>query len=130
MIRSTILALAAVAALATTPSIAASAGFAMTENWEQEARKYAQYAFSGLSGPTDAVSTGSIGATDPGYIPYLGGVGDPLGLRSPVYTDATETGSIGADENWRANVREFCEGEGKLLAERRYIGFCHHANDH
>jgi hypothetical protein len=132
MIRSTILALAAVAALATTPSLAASAVSTTTENLGNAARQHTQYAFGGLSGPigTDAAATGSIGVIEPGYIPYLGGVGDPLGLTSPVYTDATETGSIGADEPWRVNVREFCEGEGKELAERHHIGFCHLAYDH
>jgi hypothetical protein len=79
----------------------------------------------------------SLGATQvaraaPGdqYIPYLGGVGDPLGLTSSTRQDALETGGIGADvPGPRVDVRGFCEGEGKLLAERNYIGFCHLADD-
>src|SRR5687768_8062053 len=145
--RSILIAMAAVAALATAPSLAAS-----TLTWEQEARVYAPYAFGGV----DAVETGSF-ATDGGYVPYTGfgdplgltsstgidavetgsvttfgayvpytGLGDPLGLTSPVYTDATETGSIGAPAP-RVDVQGFCEGEGKELAERLYIGFCHFA---
>lgn len=52
------------------------------ENWEQEARKFSQYAYSGLPSGTDLISTGSIGDTDADYIPYLDGAGDPLGLTS------------------------------------------------
>jgi hypothetical protein len=75
------------------------------------------------------METGGIGEVDPGYFVDLGGFGDPLGLPSPVSTDATETGSIGEASSPRVDVRGFCEGEGKLLAERHYIGFCHLADD-
>jgi hypothetical protein len=70
-------------------------------------------------------------ASGDNYIPYLGGVGDPLGLTSSARPDAFETGGIGATDATgpRVDVRGFCEGEGKLLAERHYIGFCHLADD-
>jgi hypothetical protein len=218
MTRPILIAMAAVAALAAAPSLAASG-----LTWEQEARKYAPYAFgnpvalvtgsiqigadyipyvngigdpsgltspqgivddmetgsierfgdylpyvngagdpSGLtsSNPVDAVVTGSVevgadyipyvnGIGDPSgltsphdivddmetgsierfgdYLPYVNGVGDPSGLSSPQYADDTQTGSIGSAEP-RVDVEAFCEGEGKLLAERHYVGFCHLAD--
>ena len=76
MTRSILFAMAAVAALATTPSLAAS-----TLTWEQEARVYAPYAFGGV----DAVETGSF-AVD-AYLPYTG-FGDPL------VTGGTEEGGV------------------------------------
>ncbi len=184
MTRSILIAMAAVAALATSPSLGAS-----TLTWEQEARQYAPYAFgnpialttpasysvvftadyvpyvngigdpSGLtsSNPVDAVATGSIrigadyipyvnGIGDPSgltspqvivddvetgsiesfgdYLPYMNGVGDPSGLTSPHYTDDTVTGSVGVEQP-RVDLQAFCDGEGKELAERLYVGFCH-----
>jgi hypothetical protein len=89
-------------------ALAVSAGMAYAEpapsspatysdNWESEARQFAKYAFGGLPAPAglDLSSTGSIGPIDPDYIPYLGGVGDPLGLTSSSRLDSVETGEAG-----------------------------------
>jgi hypothetical protein len=83
---------------------------------------------SGLtsSNPADAIVTGGV-EVDAGYIPYVNGVRDPSGLTSRWNADETQTGSIGSAEP-RVDVEAFCEGEGKLLAERHYVGFCHLAD--
>ena len=143
MKRSILLGLAAAAALATTPSFAAAAtenweqasrayaayAFSGVENWEQAARAYAAYAFGNPVAPAspagvDAIATGSVGENFSYYVPFANGIGDPSGLTSPHYADDTETGSIGGEQP-RVDVEAFCEGEGKMLAERLYIGFCH-----
>ena len=156
MNRSIFFGLAAVVALATAPSFAASGALTTTENWEQAARAYSAYAFagvdavrtggttigvdyipyvngvgdpSGLTSPRyfDAIETGSVVESFGAYLPYVNGMGDPSGLTSPQYPDDTQTGSIGAEQ--RVDVKGFCEGEGKVLAERLYIGFCHLGNE-
>jgi hypothetical protein len=121
MTRTILIAVAAVAALATAPSFAASA---MT--WEQEARQYAPYAFGNPIVLTDSVETGSIEASLDYYHYYTGYVSS-VGDASVPSIDDTKTGGIGSAEP-RVDVEGFCEGEGKLLAERHYVGFCHLAD--
>jgi hypothetical protein len=78
---------------------------------------------AGLTGSVDSIETGSVAAVGT-YVPYAG-FGDPAGLTASV--DSIETGSIG--DAPRVDVEAFCEGEGRELAERNYVGFCHLAND-
>ena len=122
MNRSILLTLAAVAALATAPSLAASAASTTTENWEQASRAYAAYAFGPVAAEVDATETGSIATMT--YVPYTG-FGDPLGVTSSSGPDPVETGSIVGAGAPRVDVEAFCEGEGRMLAARHYIGFCH-----
>ncbi len=96
MYRSTLIGLAAAIALAATPCLAASVVSTTTEDWEQAARAYSSYAF-----------------------------GNPAASISAAGADDLETGSIVDDGALRVDVQAFCEGEGKVLAERLYVGFCH-----
>jgi hypothetical protein len=94
MNRSILLGLAAAIALATTSSFAASAVSTTTEDWEQAARAYSGYAF-----------------------------GNPVASTSTAGADDVETGSILEDGAPRVDVQAFCDGEGKLLAERLDVSF-------
>jgi hypothetical protein len=116
MYRSILIGLAAAIALAAMPSLAASDVSTTTEDWEQAARAYSSYAFG-----NPVTTTEDWEQAARAYSGYA--FGNPVAPTGGAGADDVETGSIVEDDAPRIDVQAFCDGEGKLLAERLDVSF-------